>query len=47
MMRKKVPKLSFHRVFRLFTDEMNLLGSNVYNLAPNSLTQVYYAKTLH
>jgi hypothetical protein len=47
MMFKNVTKSSFRRVFRLFTEEMNLLGSNVYNLAPNSLTQVYYAKPLH
>lgn len=47
MKRKKWAKSSFRRVFRLFTEEMNRLGSNVYNLAPNSLTQIYYAKTLH
>jgi hypothetical protein len=47
MIRENVPKSSFHRVFRLFTDEMNLLECNVYNLAANSLTQIYYAKTLH
>jgi hypothetical protein len=47
MIGKNVVKSSFHRLFRLSTEKMNLLGSNVYNLAPNSLTQIYYAKNLH